>query len=182
MDELKDLKQRLQEERPAEWEALPDLALYMDQLISYMPRQLIRFDEGEGALTSAMVNNYSKDGLLPRADGKRYSQEHLASLTVICALKKVLSLKEMSVLLSAARSGEEGNRGLYDEFRQALDDALTDTAEHLPEDTPEEEISHLALELALRSYANQLACARVVELLRQKQGIPEGKSGKKERK
>ena len=86
------------------------------------------------------------------------------------------------MLLSAARSGEKGNRGLYDEFRHALDDALTDTAEHLPEGTPEEELSHLALELALRSYANQLACARVVELLRQKQDIPEGKSGKKERK
>ena len=41
-----------------------DIALYMDQLISYMPRQLIHFDENE-ALTSAMVNNYIKDGLVP---------------------------------------------------------------------------------------------------------------------
>ena len=60
MDELQNLKDRMEQERPAPWEDLPDIALYMDQLISYMPRQLIRFDEG-AALTSAMVNNYIKD-------------------------------------------------------------------------------------------------------------------------
>lgn len=47
---------------------LPDIGLYMDQLISYMPRQLIHYGEGE-ALTSAMVNNYIKDGALPRPTG-----------------------------------------------------------------------------------------------------------------
>ena len=66
-------------ELPA-WEILPDIGLYMDQLISYMPRQLIHYGEGE-ALTSAMVNNYIKDGALPRADGKRYSRTHLAPLS-----------------------------------------------------------------------------------------------------
>lgn len=63
MEELRELKSRMEQERPAQWEELPDLALYMDQIISYMPRQLIHFDQGEG-LTSAMVNNYIKDGLV----------------------------------------------------------------------------------------------------------------------
>ena len=61
MEELLDLKDRMERERPTPWEELPDLALYMDQIIAYMPRQLIRFGEGE-SLTSAMVNNYIKDG------------------------------------------------------------------------------------------------------------------------
>ena len=42
MDELQNLKDRMEQERPAPWEDLPDITLYMDQLISYMPRQLIR--------------------------------------------------------------------------------------------------------------------------------------------
>lgn len=46
MDELQNLKSRMEQERPSPWEDLPDIALYMDQLISYMPRQLIRFDGG----------------------------------------------------------------------------------------------------------------------------------------
>lgn len=47
MEELHELKSRMEQERPAQWEELPDLALYMDQIISYMPRQLIHFDQGE---------------------------------------------------------------------------------------------------------------------------------------
>ena len=62
MNELMDLKERMEHERPAQWHELPDIALYMDQIIAYMPRQLIRFDDRE-ALTSAMVNNYIKDAL-----------------------------------------------------------------------------------------------------------------------
>ena len=84
MNELMDLKERMEHERPAQWHELPDIALYMDQIIAYMPRQLIRFDDRE-ALTSAMVNNYIKDGLVPRAAGKRYGPIHLGYLTAVCA-------------------------------------------------------------------------------------------------
>ena len=101
MEELRELKGRLEGERPAEWDALPDIGLYMDQLISYMPRQLIHYGEGE-SLTSAMVNNYIKDGALPRAEGKRYSRTHLAYLTALCALKQVLSVQDAARLLSSA--------------------------------------------------------------------------------
>ena len=95
MDELQNLKSRMEQERPTPWEELPDIALYMDQLISYMPRQLIHFDEGS-ALTSAMVNNYIKDGLVPRAEGKRYGPIHLGYLTAVVALKQVLTVRPRS--------------------------------------------------------------------------------------
>ena len=91
MEELLDLKDRMERERPTPWEELPDLALYMDQIIAYMPRQLIRFGEGE-SLTSAMVNNYIKDGLVPRADGKRYGSVHLGYLTAVCALLSLIHI------------------------------------------------------------------------------------------
>ena len=107
MDELLDLKSRMEQERPAAWENLPDIALYMDQLISYMPRQLIHFDENE-ALTSAMVNNYIKDGLVPRADGKRYGPIHLGYLTAVSALKKVLSVPGTVGILLCRRPGPTG--------------------------------------------------------------------------
>ena len=146
MDELLDLKQRLEQERPTPWAELPDLALYMDQIISYMPRQLIHFDDGE-VLTSAMVNNYIKDGLVPRADGKRYGPIHLGYLTAVCALKRVLSVRDMKVLVSAGEKRAKPPEELYAYFLQALDRA------------------RLALDLALRSYASQLACARILDIL-----------------
>ncbi len=163
MEELRELKERLKGERPASWEAMPDLALYMDQLISYMPRQLIRFEEREN-LTPAMVNNYIKDGLLPRAEGKRYSPTHLAYLTAICALKQVLSVKEMKTLIRNGTAGREPE-DLYKYFCQELDRALNETADGLDETTGQEDLARLALGLALRSYANKLACERVLSLL-----------------
>ena len=177
MEALQDLKSRMEQERPTPWEELPDIALYMDQLISYMPRQLIRFDQG-APLTSAMVNNYIKDGAMPRAEGKRYSRTHLAYLTALCALKQVLSVKDAGLLLAAASEGREP-RELYEQFREELDRALDVTAGSLDATDGEEELPGLALALALRSYADRLACQRLLELLRERRPQPE--KGKKSR-
>ncbi len=165
MEELLDLKQRMEQERPAEWKMLPDISLYMDQLVAYLPRQLIHFGEGE-ALTSAMVNNYIKDGLVPRAEGKRYGPVHLGYLTAVSALKKVLTVRDMGVLLSAGREQQGDPERLYNYFCAALDLALEDTADALDPDTPREDLARVALDLALHSYANQLACARILDILR----------------
>lgn len=168
MDELLDLKSRMEQERPAAWENLPDIALYMDQLISYMPRQLIHFDENE-ALTSAMVNNYIKDGLVPRADGKRYGPIHLGYLTAVSALKKVLSVRDIGILLSAGQSTGKPPQELYDYFCRTLDRALSDTAGAIDGDAQREDLPRIALDLALRSYACQLACARILDILQPSQ-------------
>ena len=47
MEELAELKQRLAQERPDGWADLPDIPLYMDQVVSYLSRQMLSFDEGE---------------------------------------------------------------------------------------------------------------------------------------
>ena len=175
MEELLDLKTRMEQERPANWESLPDIALYMDQLVSYMPRQLIHFDDRD-ALTSAMVNNYIKDGLVPRADGKRYGPAHLGYLTAVCALKKVLSVRDISALI---HSGEElgmDTEAMYGYFLRKLDKALLDAAEPINPDAEQKELAKLALELALRSYANQLACARILDILQPEDPGEEKKS------
>ena len=174
MEELLDLKQRLEKERPATWQELPDISLYMDQIISYMPRQLIHFDDRD-ALTSAMVNNYIKDGLVPRADGKRYSPTHLAYLTAVCALKKVLSVRDISSLI---HSGEElgmDSEAMYGYFLRKLDKALSDTADTIDPDAEQKELAKLALTLALQSYAYQLACARILDILQPNEEEPDPK-------
>ena len=176
MDELYDLKRRLEEERPAAWNELPDIALYMDQVISYLPRQRIHFNDREN-MTSAMVNNYIKDGLLPRADGKRYSRTHLGYLTAISALKQVLSVKEMAALIQDGEEGVEVTR-LYEVFQEELDGALKDTAGRIDPEIEGQALARLGLSLALRSYADRLACQRIIELLTP----PEQEKKKKEKK
>lgn len=181
MDELKELKERLLHERPQDWESFPDIGLYMDQIISYMPRQLIHFGDGE-VLTSAMVNNYIKDGMLPRAEGKRYSRPHLAYLTAIMALKQVLSVRSARELIGVGTSGRNTEE-LYGYFTRVLDGALTETGQALDEDLSEADLPKLALGLALRSYADRLACERVLEIMHQRaDGDKIREKGKKEGK
>ena len=62
-----------------QWELLPDIGLYMDQVITLMDRT---FSPAlpKGEMTKSMVNNYVKVGLIPRPVGKKYDREHLAML------------------------------------------------------------------------------------------------------
>ena len=177
MEELMELKERMEHERPAQWHELPDIALYMDQIISYMPRQLIHFDDRE-ALTSAMVNNYIKDGLVPRAAGKRYGPIHLGYLTAVCALKKVLSVRDIGVLLRAGEARNKTPEELYQYFCGALDQALTETAAAIDGEAGREDLARLAVDVARRSCAQQLACARILDILQP----PDEEHGKKAKK
>jgi hypothetical protein len=163
-EKLENLKERLASERPVDWSDFPDIGLYKDQVVSYMYRQLINF-EGDSQLTSAMVNNYIKDGLLPRADGKKYSREHLAGLTEICLLKQVLSVKDTGFLLKQGMKNVD-HAGFYTGFVNIVDNALSKTADLIDPEWDTEELSEMALKLAISSYCEKIACERLIEIIR----------------
>ncbi|NLK87480.1 MAG: DUF1836 domain-containing protein [Clostridiaceae bacterium] len=165
-EKLGQLKEKLASERPVRWQEFPDIGLYKDQVLSYMFRQLINF-EGEGQLTSAMINNYIKDGLLPRTDGKKYSREHLAGLTEICLLKQVLSVRDTGFLLKQELSDED-HADFYTKFVQILDSGLKETADLINADWDMEALSDMTLRLAVSSYCGKLACERLIEIMREK--------------
>jgi len=183
MNDLNDLQTRLREQRPVDWEHLPDFSLYMDQVLSYMDRQVIRFD-GDDGLTAAMVNNYTKSGLAPRAEGKKYSREHLAYFTVICVLKRVMSTRNMDLLIREELRGDRPVREGYAAFCESLDKALNITAGELSDRMGEGNLDDAALadaaiHFALLSYAAGVAGSRCVGLLRERKGPPA--KGKKEK-
>lgn len=165
MEELAELKQQLTEQRPDSWDQLPDIPLYMDQVVGYLSRQMVSIGDGD-PLTSAMINNYIKDGLVERANGKKYGQEHLAYLTAISALKQVMSVREMKVLTTVGREMRSPDKQ-YEYFCKYLDQAMTGAAGHIDEDTSGRDLPKLVLDLALRSYAYGLACHRTLSVLAQ---------------
>ena len=162
-EKLEQLKQKLASERPVKWKEFPDIGLYKDQVVSYMYRQLIDSEE-DGQLTSAMVNSYIKDGLLPRADGKKYSREHLEGLTEICLLKQVLSVKDTGFLLKHVQKGRD-HETFYTNFIEVLDRALADTAGKLDAEWNMEALPDMALKLAISSYCDKLACERLIRIM-----------------
>ncbi len=180
MEELIQLKMKLNSERPVSWTEFPDIGLYKDQVVSYLQRQLIDF-EGDGQITSAMINNYIKDKLLPRADGKKYSREHLAGLTEIGLLKQVLSVRDTGFLLQK-ELGENPPEGFYDKFRTILDKALNETSGHIDQDWEVGALSEVALTLAVSSYCSKLACERLIEIIRIKEAGAEQKKPDKAEK
>ena len=165
MEDLTSLQERLRQQRPVDWEHLPDFSLYMDQVLSYMDRQVLRFDDSD-ALTAAMANNYTKSGLVPRAEGKRYHREHLAYLTGICVLKHVLSTRDMDMLIREELAGnltvEEG----YNAFCDSLDHALNTIADTIDNRPEEDNAANAAISLALLSYAAGMASNRYIARLR----------------
>ncbi|QNL44227.1 DUF1836 domain-containing protein [Oscillibacter hominis] len=165
MDELHALQEVLRGQRPVEWDQLPDIPLYMDQVLSYMDRQSIRVDESD-ALTSAMVNNYTKSGLVPRAEGKKYGREHLAYLTAICALKQVMSARDMALIIGKETEGSHSVEEMYQRFRTSLDQALEHAAGEMDPYLDEEKLADGAVHFALLSYAAGVASRRYVNVLR----------------
>ncbi|MEA4941813.1 MAG: DUF1836 domain-containing protein, partial [Oscillibacter sp.] len=151
MEDQTHLQARLREQRPVDWDQLPDFSLYMDQVLSYMDRQVLRFD-GDDGLTAAMVNNYTKAGLLPRADGKKYSREHLAYLTVICVLKQVFSAKDMNLLLDQELKDSGSVEAGYRTFCRSLDSSMSLTAGQMDQHQDPEKLADSAIHFALLSY------------------------------
>ncbi len=169
MRELNELRDMLETQRPIPWDTLPDIALYMDQVVSYLRRQTIGADEGSNApMTPAMINNYIKDGLLPRANGKRYSREHLVYLTAIALLKNVLSVKDMKLLLGREITpGSEPE--FYRTFLERVDISFSDVARSVDPALREEDLANFALDLAVVSSATKIACEQVLAILREKE-------------
>lgn len=81
------------------WQLLPDIGLYMDQVMTLMER-VFEHVPGAGAVTKSMVNNYVKAGLIRRPSGKKYDRDQLAQLIMISVLKQALSMEEIACVLS----------------------------------------------------------------------------------
>jgi len=89
--------------QPPLWDALPDLGLYMDQVITFLERQLSTLHPAcmkDKIITPAMINNYVKMQVIPRPVSKKYERSHLAALLMLCTLKQVLPMDAIRRLLA----------------------------------------------------------------------------------
>ncbi|MDP2814164.1 MAG: DUF1836 domain-containing protein [Erysipelotrichaceae bacterium] len=76
-----------------QWEELPDIDLYMDQVLSLIDRYLTPI--GVKPVTAAMINNYVKLKLIPKPVAKRYSRMHVAYIFAIAILKDVFEISQI---------------------------------------------------------------------------------------
>ena len=80
---------------------LPDLDLYVDQITTFLTRHLaktIRFEDDK-IMTKTMINNYTKNHLLPPPDKKKYSRDHILLMICIYYFKNFLPISDIKTIL-----------------------------------------------------------------------------------
>lgn len=152
------------------WEELPNFDLYLDQVLTLIERYVQNiFDrKEEGILTSAMINNYVKLKLVPKAEKKRYNKVHLAYLIAITLLKQVLTITEVKEGIEY-QSNISGLKEAYNLFCDEQEAAIQAVAHHLKngEGTLMLDgitLQNTAIKMATMSFAGKLVAEKMVHL------------------
>lgn len=157
------------------WDALPDLDLYMDQVIAFMEKYLSLFgDSRDKLITPSMINNYVKLGVLPPPVKKKYNREHLARLMTICMLKQVLPIPVLAHLNDRI-AAHSSLSTVFDQFVDEQCAALQSVSQTAQTDVAALAGEHMSEGLAQLVAAQANACRVLAEktallLLEQQQG------------
>ena len=119
-------------------EDIPDISLYMDQMTSFIDEKLESFkrEEDDKLLTKTMINNYTKNKLLPPSDKKKYTKNHVMLLILIYFYKNVLSFADIKRLCDLSiyndfGKGDESLSQLYDMLIHIEDDKKSEIVDDL---------------------------------------------------
>lgn len=102
------------------WEEIPDIGLYMEQVVivlkqylDYLPPEL----KDEQFITASTINNYVRTKVMPMPVKKKYYRSHLAYLIMICSLKQGLSISLIQRLIPNNLPQEE-LRAVYSAYAE----------------------------------------------------------------
>ena len=138
-------KQRIagsvQDFRLPRYNEIPNVGLYLEQATKYIGEYLAPL--GEYALTSSMISNYVKKGLIANPGKKQYSRDQIANLFFIALAKSVLSLDALTGFIKLQQQTYTIQKA-YDYFCEEFENLLQfsfelkDTMETVGEDNTDE--------------------------------------------
>ena len=122
---MEELKQQLLAYHCPRWDELPDLELYVDQVVSYVERHtgILDINREGNLITSSMINNYVKMKLIPPPVKRKYNRRHLARLIVICTLKRDFSISELYEMTEITLMRYDSHEA-FDFFAEELERSL----------------------------------------------------------
>lgn len=153
------------------WEDLPDIDLYMDQVITFIEQSLSIWSSNskESIITPSMVNNYVKLNLIPKPINKRYNKTHLAFLFVISILKHIFTIQDIKEGI-IFQTEVHGEKLAYNSFCEEQEKALIFIANNINSNG---EISfdglnltceNITIKMATLSFASKVFCQKSLEL------------------
>lgn len=104
---------------------LPQIEIYLDQLITVLQQILSPLFEADAqpCITASMINNYAKQGVISRPIKKKYTREHIAYLVFVGTSKQVLSINGIRRLIEIQLSSYPLETA-YDYFCTELENVL----------------------------------------------------------
>ena len=92
------------------WKELPDIGLYMDQVIALLGQYLDFIpmeDSKDKPVTLTTINNYVRLKVMPAPEKRKYYRVHIAFLIMIFTLKQGISINGLQQLLPSTADEEE---------------------------------------------------------------------------
>ena len=110
-----------------EYKELPDIALYMEQVVGYIKECLEQFsNKDDSIITPFMVNNYVKAKIINPPKDKKYNRDHIGYLIAISMLKSVVSMRDIAVFIDLDRKSDlyTDKQNLYSFFKSIENESL----------------------------------------------------------
>ncbi len=138
------------------WKELPDLEIYMDQVLSLITRYFADYPGFDSkGITASMVNNYVKLGIIPPPSKKKYHRMHLAYLIIICVLKTVLPISLVSGMISGKIESGCSYEELYNMFCDLFESSVSSAVASFSQSPESVSSTDAAFRAALNAHAEQ---------------------------
>lgn len=105
------------------YQEIPDVGLYLEQTTKYVNQciHLLGFED----ITSSMIRNYVKQGIIDNPVHKQYSANQIAHLIALALLKQVAPLDHINELFSILHDGNNYTVPVaYDYFCEEMENIL----------------------------------------------------------
>lgn len=159
-------RKRLASSQLRRWEELPELNLYIDQLIAVINDRCASL--GVSPITKAMINNYVKKGVIMAPVKKKYSRYQVAAVMVIALLKNIYPLTAIKEALDQLTINDYP-QATYNRFVEHFNALLLgETAPQGHVNPGNDELLRLAAQTA---YQRMLATKLLEEMKRQQQPV-----------
>lgn len=137
-NKIKQITQDVRNIRYVDEKSIPDIGLYMDQVIQFLNEHLSdsRRNDEDKMMTKTMINNYAKSGLIPPPEKKKYSAEHVMMLILIFYYKSFLSISDIDKFLGPVieeHYDREAGEIQFEDVFHGIFSLLGDSRENLDE-------------------------------------------------
>ena len=139
-----------------DYDQIPDVGLYLDQVARFINSFLGDFPEMQ--VTPSMISNYAKQKLIDRVNKKTYTRDQIAALIMIVLSKTVISIEHVRMMLSELRGESDSLQKPYSAYRDSLCDVLSSLSVNrgyqspLTDDERDKMIHNIVIAIAHKMY------------------------------